>query len=255
MKSRVDGRRILDSAVTTVMLCLTFRFGRIDAPRWAVPAVTWLTDGADPGTLEAVLRDCDAVPRDCAAPPDDEANDTGGARLRAGHVLVGGSFELSAAVSDAWAQGAGIDWVHYYEDEPRGRVPLPAYPFTRRRYWHDRVGRRPRAGDAHEPSRTGSGVDVLRAVEAVWREILGVETIDLDAHFIDDLSGDSMYAVEIGAALSDLFQVDIPLDLPFVAPTLTAAAEYVEKVLHGQGAEGADSSDSDSSDAPQAGRS
>ena len=240
-------------AVIRTLRRLGLSFGRIDAPKWAAPAVTWLTDGSDPGKLEAALSECDAVLRECAAPPRDAATCLGVAPLRAGHIVVGGSFELPAAVSDAWAQGAGIDWANYYEDEPRGRVALPTYPYTRRRYWHDRVARSARGGRAHEPSLPGLRVNVLSAVEAIWREVLGVETINPDAHFINDLDGDSMYAVEIGAALSDLFQVDIPLDLPFVAPTLTAAAEYVEKVLHDQGGEGAHSSDY--GDTPRADRS
>jgi len=37
-----------------------------------------------------------------------------------------------------WAAGVEIDWAALHADEPeRRRIPLPAYPFERRRYWID----------------------------------------------------------------------------------------------------------------------
>ena len=69
------------------------------------------------------------------------------------------------------------------------------------------------------------------AVEKIWCEVLGLEEIAPEAHFVDDLGGDSMYAVEIGARLTDDFRVDLPIDLPFVAPTVTASADFVDAAL------------------------
>ncbi|HEY4594294.1 MAG TPA: beta-ketoacyl synthase N-terminal-like domain-containing protein, partial [Thermoanaerobaculia bacterium] len=34
-----------------------------------------------------------------------------------------------------WLSGAEIDWAGFHGDERRRRVPLPAYPFERQRYW------------------------------------------------------------------------------------------------------------------------
>ncbi|EEF63276.1 hybrid non-ribosomal peptide synthetase/type I polyketide synthase [Pedosphaera parvula] len=36
-----------------------------------------------------------------------------------------------------WLNGVGIDWNAFYQDERRLRVPLPTYPFERKRYWVD----------------------------------------------------------------------------------------------------------------------
>ena len=41
-----------------------------------------------------------------------------------------------------WAHGVKIDWSRLYPDQKRYRVPLPTYPFERKRYWID--------GDAFE---------------------------------------------------------------------------------------------------------
>jgi acyl transferase domain-containing protein len=40
-----------------------------------------------------------------------------------------------------WTAGAEIDWKAFYAGERRRRVPLPTYPFERRRYWVEPVAR------------------------------------------------------------------------------------------------------------------
>lgn len=39
------------------------------------------------------------------------------------------------AVARAWQAGAEVDWLAWFGDEQRGRVPLPTYPFEGRRCW------------------------------------------------------------------------------------------------------------------------
>lgn len=42
---------------------------------------------------------------------------------------------LLRSLAEAWLAGIGIDWNGFYRHERRLRVPLPTYPFQRRRYW------------------------------------------------------------------------------------------------------------------------
>ncbi len=44
---------------------------------------------------------------------------------------------LLAALGKLWLAGINIDWPKFYGAERRHRVPLPTYPFERRRYWID----------------------------------------------------------------------------------------------------------------------
>jgi malonyl CoA-acyl carrier protein transacylase len=44
---------------------------------------------------------------------------------------------LLGALAQLWLAGAEVDWSGFYAHERRGRVPLPTYPFERRRYWVD----------------------------------------------------------------------------------------------------------------------
>jgi amino acid adenylation domain-containing protein len=42
---------------------------------------------------------------------------------------------LTRGLGRLWLSGAKVDWQGFYADEVRRRVPLPTYPFERRRYW------------------------------------------------------------------------------------------------------------------------
>ena len=46
-----------------------------------------------------------------------------------------GARALAAALGQLWSLGAAIDWDGYRRTERRRRVPLPTYPFERKRYW------------------------------------------------------------------------------------------------------------------------
>lgn len=52
---------------------------------------------------------------------------------------------LQAARGRVWLAGAELDFGAWYAAERRQRVPLPTYPFERRRHWLDPVERKPHA--------------------------------------------------------------------------------------------------------------
>ncbi|MFF9393446.1 beta-ketoacyl synthase N-terminal-like domain-containing protein [Streptomyces griseoluteus] len=205
--------------VARILRRLGLTFSRIDTPDWARAAGRWLAEGADPATLAAAVDAC-------------AGDDAGPLRERAGQIVVGPSFDLGEAVATAWRAGVAVDWTAYYAAEPRGRVPLPTYPFTRRRFWLERPqARLDTAGGAPSGSRGAEATSTAAYVEQVWCEVLGVQQIAHDAHFVDHLGGDSLYAVEIGARLNSDLGLDIPVDLPFIAPTIAASAAFLDQNL------------------------
>jgi amino acid adenylation domain-containing protein len=46
-------------------------------------------------------------------------------------------FALMQAIGHLWLAGISLDWQAFYANEFRQRVPLPTYPFERKRYWID----------------------------------------------------------------------------------------------------------------------
>ncbi len=197
--------------------------GRIHAPVWARPVVDWLCSTQDPATIEQALAAC-----------SESTETTTGRAGSESAIVLDPDHDLARILARAWAGGATIDWPRYFSGEPRGRVPLPTYPFRRRRHWLNRVVS-PDGPDRAPALATAvldlNGGDVATAVAQIWASVLGLDAIDPGAHFIDDLAGDSMYAVEIGARIGEVFHVDIPVDLPFVAPTVASAADFVTQAL------------------------
>jgi acyl transferase domain-containing protein len=192
-------------------------FSRVDAPTWARPVALWLAGGADSATLAAALDACTGATGRTDGPPSP------------GQVVIGPSFDLDEVLAMAWQAGVGIDWSAYHAVEPRRRLSLPAYPFTLRRFWLSRpVSRSGPAEGSPAAAARGYDVSMVEHIERVWREVLGVEHIPPGAHFADDLGGDSMLAVEIGARLREELGLDLPVDLPFVAPTVAATAAFIE---------------------------
>ncbi|KVC55856.1 type I polyketide synthase [Burkholderia stagnalis] len=67
----------------------------------------------------------------------DIVGDAPGVWLPSVHKGRGSMEQLTESVGAAHAHGARVDWHAFHRDEPRRRVPLPAYPFQRKRYWVD----------------------------------------------------------------------------------------------------------------------
>jgi len=59
-------------------------------------------------------------------------NTSGNELIKSGNV---DAKETLVSLAKLWVNGAPIDWQSFYEDEKRLRIPLPTYPFERKRYW------------------------------------------------------------------------------------------------------------------------
>lgn len=151
---------------------------------------------------------------------------------------LGGLFR---AVGQLWLHGAAIDWAGFHARERRHRVPLPTYPFDRRRYWIDgpsfersspsdiRTGSTRRARPV--PARAGGTEtrdhDYASAVGSTWRSVLGRE-VGVDEDFFD-AGGNSLLAVELVAGLSRRFGLELAPDLLLEHSTIAAVTDFVRR--------------------------
>ncbi|HEX5709540.1 MAG TPA: SDR family oxidoreductase [Pyrinomonadaceae bacterium] len=81
---------------------------------------------------------------------------TDGLSLQAALPTIRNSYDrqpdagfLLNAVGRTWLAGASVNWPKFYATEKRRRLPLPTYPFERKRFWIDAV--EPEAQDAPGP--------------------------------------------------------------------------------------------------------
>ncbi len=164
---------------------------------------------------------------------------------------------LLAALGKLWLAGAGIDWPAFWAGERRRRVPLPGYPFERRRVWPAELpptiapgflgavpgpaepqierpepAEEPAVAQPASPSANGGLSATQEAVAGVWREMLGVDGLTPDDDFFD-LGGSSLMAIQLGTRLRQVLGAELPASFLLEASTLGALADLVERASAG----------------------
>ncbi|HEY0738138.1 MAG TPA: amino acid adenylation domain-containing protein [Herpetosiphonaceae bacterium] len=156
------------------------------------------------------------------------------------HILV--------SLGQLWLTGVVVSWHQLSAPEPRRRVPLPTYPFERRRFWIDPITwdatrqdeteaptselafmqhARPNLANAYVAPET----PLQSSLSAVWSELLGIEPIGTHDNFFA-MGGHSLIATQIVTAIRDQYHVDLPLRALFEAPTVAELAALVEQAQH-----------------------
>ncbi|WP_438016892.1 amino acid adenylation domain-containing protein [Sorangium sp. So ce315] len=155
------------------------------------------------------------------------------------------------ALGQLWQRGVDVDWQRVHRG-PRRRLPLPTYPFERKRYWlDDVVAAAPRptspadaapgaAPPAAAPSRAPRhdrpdlGVafvaprsEIERRVSAIWQDCLGFARVGVNDGFFD-LGGDSLLATQVLSRLRGELDVEAPVRAIFEHDTVAKLAAYIE---------------------------
>ncbi len=174
---------------------------------------------------------------------------------------------LQKTLGHLWLAGVSIDWNAYYSGEARLRIPLPAYPFERKRYWleaapleqttiatiHDEeqleasdviTRQGPIEGAPSKLSaqksfqpRPALGNKYLASENAIqsgiveiWEDILGIKPVGVEDNFFD-LGGHSLLATLFLSKIQDIFHVRLELGSIFESPTIKTIAALVEEKL------------------------
>ncbi|HSF40381.1 MAG TPA: amino acid adenylation domain-containing protein [Thermoanaerobaculia bacterium] len=152
---------------------------------------------------------------------------------------------LLQTVGRLWLTGLRPDWPALWADQPRRRVPLPTYPFERKRYWIEprtelavqavpapaerpTLPERPEAGvrhsrpNLHVPYAAPRGAAERRVVE-ILGELLRLETVGIHDSFFD-LGGDSLLATHLVVRLNQELGAELTLRSIFESPTAAELA-------------------------------
>lgn len=165
---------------------------------------------------------------------------------------------LLKTLGNLWLSGVAFDWKQYYKDEMRQRVPLPTYPFERKRYWLEEVKIKedsvsPGTDTLEEKVKVGEPepgkieetrefqqrpemsieyiaptTDIEKAVARIWEDILGIKPVGVEDNFFD-LGGHSLLATLFLSRLQEEFHVRLEMRVIFETPTVSTIARMVEE--------------------------
>lgn len=158
------------------------------------------------------------------------------------------SFFLKS-VAQIWINGGKINWDTFHQNESRKRIPLPTYPFDRKKHWVDPVV--PFSFDIayhHEQKTNGTDYsfqadhadhslyrsfidneyvapqnETEKELIILWQEILGIPQIGASDNFFD-LGGHSLLAAQITHRINEQLKISLPLNIIFNAPTIRELA-------------------------------
>ncbi len=168
---------------------------------------------------------------------------------------------LLKTLGNLWLLGVCIRWQNYYKGELRHRIPLPAYPFERKRYWLESPKETDRymtekvmekekteLPDAKVPGpdqeknkseRTfqkrpalnneyiAPANDTERTIVEIWEDILSIRPIGVEDNFFD-LGGHSLLATLFLSRLQEIFNIRLELRSIFETSTIAAIAAQLE---------------------------
>ncbi len=156
-----------------------------------------------------------------------------------------------------WLRGASVDWRGFYANEKRRRMPLPTYPFERKRYWLE--GAKDSAPDKEMQTSEAMRAEKLQPVQVeadekaarnfqprpqlpieykapanniekgiveIWEDILGIHPIGIEDNFFD-LGGHSLLATLFLSRVQEKFQVRLELRVIFESPTIAAISQIL----------------------------
>ncbi|HYO53118.1 type I polyketide synthase, partial [Archangium sp.] len=120
---------------------------------------------------------------------------------------------LLEALGALWQAGLEVRWDRFYAHERRLRVPLPTYPFERRRFvletrWVEERAPSPAPGPVPAEGAASPRNDIERQVMEIWRERLGLQDFGIHDNFLE-LGGNSLMAAQMLTRLRETFPVQL----------------------------------------------
>jgi len=150
-----------------------------------------------------------------------------------------------------WLAGIQVDWAGFCSNENRHRLPLPTYPFERRRHWintrkqvygttsiapnsSEEIETTPPSNQIYSEQKIDttymdtSRYDTEQIITNLWEKTLGIDHIGTNDNFFE-LGGNSLIAVRLFAQIQKIFGKRLPLATLYKAPTVRQLSDLLNQ--------------------------
>ncbi len=151
------------------------------------------------------------------------------------------------AIAKIWVVGGDEYFTDNYKGEKRTRIPLPTYPFEKRKHWIEPADSfdfnlkkelAPEIYLSENDDSVNNSQDLSnnnlsnlsnteKSILLIWKELLGVNEIEITDDFFD-LGGHSLLGSQVINRINDQFKTEIPLGLIFEKSTIKALSDVIE---------------------------
>ncbi|WP_010250889.1 hybrid non-ribosomal peptide synthetase/type I polyketide synthase [Acetivibrio cellulolyticus] len=161
------------------------------------------------------------------------------------------------ALGKLWEKGSKIRWEEFHNGEKRHRVPLPTYPFERKRYWVEQfnMGEYIKNGsdyctDNVENAYTRPDLsteyeapcnEVEECIAEIWQNLMGIEPVGTKDNFFE-LGGESLLFVNMHTELEKHYPGRTKVEEIITCPTISEIAA----IIGSEGEDGTDNSETES---------
>ena len=134
--------------------------------------------------------------------------------------------DVLGALAGCWTAGGPLDFAALPGQRGR-RIPLPTYPYQRRRHWIDAPGAATEVAEPEPAAPAAQPVDeTVARISRIWTELLGADAARPSVNFLE-LGGTSLTAIQLLTRLRRDFGVRLPLRAVFDNPSIEGIAELV----------------------------
>jgi len=131
-------------------------------------------------------------------------------------------------LAKSWMSCISIDWEKLHIHTKPYRVPLPTYPFERKRCWIDLS--KEHIEESKQAVNYISYEDPVEVIEekliSIWKTLLGCEQIDRQDDFFN-LGGESLLALQVLAQIEKVLGAVLSLESFYKAPTIAQLSRVI----------------------------
>ncbi|MCH9634043.1 MAG: hypothetical protein S4CHLAM7_07810 [Chlamydiae bacterium] len=110
-----------------------------------------------------------------------------------------------------------------FKSKSYSRVPLPSYPFEKKRHWID-----PPTTQKKSLRKKTESQSMENLLKSIWSEFLGIKSFDIHDNFFD-LGGSSLLAIEIAARLSSELGLNLGMQTLLAYPTISKLILFISE--------------------------